>query len=116
MATEWLVRFLLGGFVISLFASAGDILRPKSFAGVFAAAPSLALATLAVTISGHGWHYAATEARSMIVGAAAFVFYAWATSRLLRDGTRRASVVATLGLGLWLIAALAGWFLLTAVA
>ena len=63
MTTEWLVRFLLGGFVISLFASAGDILRPKSFAGVFAAAPALALATLTVTISGQGWHYAATEAR-----------------------------------------------------
>jgi len=28
-----------------------------------AAAPALALATLAVTISGQGWHYAATEAR-----------------------------------------------------
>src|ERR1700730_8797355 len=115
MTSEWLVRFLLGGCVISLFASAGDILRPKSFAGVFAAAPSLALPTLALTIGEHGRHYAATEARSMIVGAAAFMFYAWVTSRLLRNGTRSAAAVATLGLSLWLVAALAGWFLLRAV-
>jgi hypothetical protein len=116
MTTEMLVRFLVGGLVISLFASAGDILRPKSFAGVFAAAPSLALATLALTIHEHGRQYAATEARSMIIGAAAFVLYAWVVSRLLRGGKRRASVVATWCLGLWLLTALAGWVLLTAVA
>jgi hypothetical protein len=38
--TESLVRFLAGGTVVSAFAMLGDILRPKSFAGLFGAAPS----------------------------------------------------------------------------
>lgn len=34
---------------VSLFAMAGDILRPKGFAGLFSAAPSVALATLCLS-------------------------------------------------------------------
>jgi hypothetical protein len=44
---EYVARFLIGGFVVSAFALLGDLLRPKSFAGLFGAAPSVALATLA---------------------------------------------------------------------
>ena len=44
--TEYLVRFLVGGVVVSAFAMFGDVLRPKSFAGLFGAAPAVALATL----------------------------------------------------------------------
>jgi hypothetical protein len=36
--TEYVVRFFLGGLVVSAFAMLGDILRPKSFAGLFGAA------------------------------------------------------------------------------
>jgi Protein of unknown function (DUF3147) len=43
---DYLVRFVAGGVVVSLFAIVGDVLRPKSFAGLFGAAPSVALATL----------------------------------------------------------------------
>jgi len=39
------VRFLAGGIAVSAFAALGDTLRPKSFAGLFGAAPSIALAT-----------------------------------------------------------------------
>jgi hypothetical protein len=55
-----------------LFAALGDVLNPKSFAGLFGAAPSVALATLELTIAADGRLYAATEARSMIVDALAF--------------------------------------------
>ena len=65
------IRFLIGGIVVSLFAVTGDILRPKSFAGLFGAAPSIALATLALTIRHDGKAYAAVECRSMILGAIA---------------------------------------------
>jgi hypothetical protein len=41
-----LIRFLVGGAVVSVFALIGDVLKPKSFAGLFGAAPSVALATL----------------------------------------------------------------------
>jgi hypothetical protein len=40
--TEYVVRFLAGGLLVSMFAVVGDIVRPKSFAGLFEAAPSVA--------------------------------------------------------------------------
>jgi hypothetical protein len=81
--SEFIVRFLIGGIVVSLFAVLGDVLRPKSFAGLFGAAPSIALATIGLTIAKNGPQYAAIEARSMIFGAAAFILYTVCVSRLL---------------------------------
>ena len=57
---EMLFRFLVGGIVVSAFATLGDVLKPKSFAGLFGAAPSVALATLALTIVKEGVHYTLT--------------------------------------------------------
>ena len=48
---ELFLRFAIGGIVVSAFAVLGDSFKPKSFAGLFGAAPSLALATLALTIA-----------------------------------------------------------------
>jgi hypothetical protein len=73
---EWVVRFLLGGTIVSVFALIGDILKPKGFAGLFGAAPSVAIASLALTIGTQGKLYAAIEARSMIAGAVALLLYA----------------------------------------
>ena len=60
--TEYVVRFLVGGVVVSAFAMLGHVLRPKSFAGLFAAAPSVALATLGIAVYQHGASYAARRA------------------------------------------------------
>ena len=73
---EILLRFVVGGIVVSSFAVLGDLFKPRSFAGLFAAAPSVALATLGLTVASEGGFYAATEARSMIAGAVAFFIYA----------------------------------------
>jgi Protein of unknown function (DUF3147) len=73
--TDFLLRFFIGGIVVSLFAILGDILRPKRFAGLFGAAPSIALATLGLTIHHEGKLYASLEARSMIAGALALTAY-----------------------------------------
>jgi hypothetical protein len=78
--SEFVARFLIGGVVISVFSLLGDVLRPKSFAGLFGAAPSIALATVGLTIAHEGKQYAATEARSMILGAIAFCVYAYGVS------------------------------------
>ena len=43
-----LFRFIIGGLVVSLFAAVADALKPRSFAGLFAAAPSVAIGTLRV--------------------------------------------------------------------
>jgi hypothetical protein len=108
---ELVVRFLVGGMVVSLFAILGDILRPKSFAGLFAAAPSIALATVGLTIHKEGTLYAAQEARSMLLGALSFLIYAALASFILRR--RKVSALLTtvalmpvwfgLSLGLWVL-------------
>jgi hypothetical protein len=66
---EYSLRFLAGGIAVSAFAALGDTLRPKSFAGLFGAAPSIALPTLLITLSQKGAPFVALEGRSMIVGA-----------------------------------------------
>ena len=102
---QWLIRFLVGGMVVSLFALVGDVLRPKGFAGLFAAAPSVALATLGLTVLEMGPSYAALEARSMILGAVALVIYAAGCVYLMARRHVRAAPTS-LGL-LWLWAGVA---------
>jgi hypothetical protein len=80
---ELITRFLIGGVVVSLFALTGDVLRPKSFAGLFGAAPSIALATIGLTIAKSGAQYASIESRSMVLGAAGFLAYTIAVSYVL---------------------------------
>jgi len=111
MSVEWLIRFLIGGTVVSTFALLGDVIRPKSFAGIFGAAPSVALATLTLTVHNEGLSYAATEARSMIVGAASFMMYAGICSRVMWKRPVSVKKVTLLGLLIWLAAALLGWAL-----
>lgn len=106
---ELLIRFLIGGVVVSLFAMIGDVVRPKSFAGIFGAAPSIALATLALTVHTRGAPYASIEARSMIVGAIALLIYAWVSCRFLWNGKASALRVTSVGLPVWFLVAIAGW-------
>ena len=56
--SEYVIRFLIGDAIVSAFSVLGDMLRPKSFAGLFGAAPSVALATLSIAIHQHGPGYA----------------------------------------------------------
>ena len=107
---ELIFRFLAGGVMVSVFAFAGDIFRPKSFAGLFGAAPSVALATLALTILTDGKEYAAVEARSMVAGAIAFLIYASVTSRVLMRYKPRALVATLTLIPVWLGAAFGLWF------
>jgi hypothetical protein len=107
--TEWILRFLIGGIVVSFFAMAGDVLRPKSFAGLFSAAPSVALATVSLAIHMEGRRYAAHEAACMIFGALAFCVYAAAASLVLRRARTSAHVAALSLLPVWLAVALGLW-------
>ena len=102
-----LFRFIIGGLVVSLFAAFADALKPKSFAGLFAAAPSVAMGTLGLTILSEGKLFAATEARSMIFGAAAFFVYACAVCRLIMRYKLPASIVASASIVIWLAVAFA---------
>jgi hypothetical protein len=105
--TSILFRFLIGGLAVSAFAVISDVLKPKSFAGLFAAAPSIALATIALTVATEGNRYAALEARSMVAGAIAFVVYASCVSRLLLHQKVNAGAATLLSLPLWAATAFA---------
>ena len=105
--TETFIRFIVGGLFVSAFAVLGDILKPKSFAGLFGAAPSVALATLILTIQSQGPRFAAAEARSMIFGAVAFLFYAWIVCQVIMRFKLSASIVASAGILIWLTVAFA---------
>jgi hypothetical protein len=99
------IRFLAGGLVVSLFAVVGDVLRPKSFAGLFGAAPSIGLATLTLAFWKHGGGYVSTEGRSMILGAIALAVYSLLVRQLLmrvRCSALAATLVATAA---WLVVA-----------
>lgn len=109
---ELIARFLIGGVIISAFALMGDVLRPKSFAGLFGAAPSVALATIGITIAKHGHEYVSIEARSMVLGAIAFVVYAFVVSRVLIR-YRPSTMLVTIGLlPVWLGVSLGLWWVM----
>ena len=63
------VRALLAGALVVLFSLLGEMLRPKSFAGIFAAAPSIALASLVVVGLTKGTGALTAAGAGMVVGA-----------------------------------------------
>ena len=103
---EYGLRFLAGGIAVSAFATLGDTLRPKSFAGLFGAAPSIALATLVITLSHKGAPFAAVEGRSMIVGAFALAAYSWVVCVLLKKYLLSSWTATTAAMVIWFVAAL----------
>jgi hypothetical protein len=100
--TEYLLRFLIGGIVVSAFASLGDVLRPKSFAGLFGAAPSIALATLIITMNRKDAGYVAVEGRSMVLGAIALGAYCWTVCILLKKFLLPSWLATLAALTVWL--------------
>lgn len=110
---ELLWRFLLGGAIVSAFALVGDVVRPKRFAGLFSAAPSVALATLALTVAKDGPIVASIEARSMVLSSVGFIFYAYTVQRVLASGRSPAIRVSMAALTIWALVALAAGVLLT---
>lgn len=100
-----LIRFLVGGCVVSAFAALSECVGPKSFAGLFGAAPSIALATLGLTVLHSGKWFAAVEARSMIFGSLAFFIYASACSRVLMSRKMSALATTVLLLPVWFVVA-----------
>lgn len=107
---QFVYRFVIGGLIVSLFAALGNVLKPRSFCGLFGAAPSVALATLLLTILTDGNSYAATEGRSMIAGAVALCVYAVLCSRLMMRNKIHAARATASALVLWVIVALGAWW------
>jgi uncharacterized membrane protein (GlpM family) len=103
------IRFVVGGLIVSLFSLLGGLFRPIGFAGLFGAAPSVALATLSLVIAKEGQTYASVECRSMIAGAVALTLYTLTVVQLLMK-FRLSPVLSTLSSTLvWFLAAFALW-------
>jgi hypothetical protein len=102
---ELLLRFAIGGVVVSLFAAAGEVWKPKTFSGLFGAAPSVALATLALAFVRDGPRTVCIEARWMLVAVPAFVAY----------GAVVAALVMRRRVPVWLVAG-AAWLVWIAIA
>lgn len=98
---DLLFRFLIGGLVVSVFALLGDLLNPKSFSGLLGAAPSVALATLTLTIHKYSAAYAAIESRSMLIGAIALGVCTFVAFRLLWSRRAEPLHAALIGTAAW---------------
>lgn len=101
VTTELLIRFIVGGVCVCAFSIAGDLFRPKTFSGIFAAAPSVALATLAITATKEPAGYLAQEGHTMMTGAVALGVYCFALALLL--GWRPKTSPWVLALGCWAV-------------
>jgi uncharacterized membrane protein (GlpM family) len=104
-----IARFLIGGAVVIVFSILGDIFKPKSLGGIFAAAPTIALASISLTAHQHGNAYVSLEARSMIAGALAFFVYACAVSFILMRYRPRSLVAAGALSPIWFAVAFTLW-------
>lgn len=75
MAVDLVVRFLLGGTIVTLFALIGELVKPKTFAGLFGSAPSVAIVSLTLAFEKHGRAHVAEETRTMLLGALGLLAY-----------------------------------------
>lgn len=101
------LKGLAAGAIVVAFAVAGEVLRPRGLAGVSSGAPSVALASLTITVLATGTASARDQALGMLVGA--FALVVWCLSgveAVKRFGARAGSAIATTA---WLVVALGGW-------
>ena len=70
-----LAKGLVGGVFVAVFAVIGESVQPKSFSGLFSAAPSIALGALAITLLTDGSSDAKEQAVAMVFGALAMVLF-----------------------------------------
>jgi hypothetical protein len=104
-----IAKALVGGTVVCGFAAIGEFLRPRGLAGMFAAAPSVALASLAVTSVASGAGSATNQATAMVAGAAAlFVYCLVGIESVRRFGGMQGAIAAmvpwlAVAIGLWAV-------------
>ena len=68
LGIELAIRALAGGLLVAAFALIGEAVRPKAFAGLFSAAPSVAVAGLAIVAVTKSPAVARLQSMSMVVG------------------------------------------------
>ena len=94
-----IAKGLAGGALVVTFALLSEALRPKRFAGLFGAAPAVAIAGLTVTVLTKGAGEARDASIGMIAGCAGLIAYAVAAVLLLKRV--RPLVASGLALSVW---------------
>jgi len=97
------LKGLAGGTLVVMFALLSEMLQPKRFAGLFGAAPAVAIAGLALTLASKGAHDARENAIGMLAGASGMLCYALVLVALMRRV--RPLVASALGLAAWVLPA-----------
>ena len=97
------LKGLAGGALVVSFALLSEGLRPKRFAGLFSAAPAVAIPSLIIVVLDKGAAEAHRSALGMIAGGAGMVAYALAVIPLLHR--LPASRAAAAALGAWALVA-----------
>jgi uncharacterized membrane protein (GlpM family) len=97
------IKGVAGGALVLVFAAVCESLSPKRFAGLFSAAPAVAIAGLIITVLDKGSHDAHQNTVGMLAGAAGMMAYAAVVVPLLRR--TRASRAAALALTAWVVVA-----------
>ena len=103
------LKALVGGSIVVVFSAIGEFLRPRGFAGIFAAAPSVALASLAITLIVTGPQSAAHQLIAMVAGAAALMVYCLVGAESVkRFGAPKGAITAMVAwfgaaIGLWAV-------------
>lgn len=98
------LRAVAGGTLVVVFSLIGEVVKPKAFAGLFAAAPSVAVASLGITAAAQGVQRAAVDSTGMVVGAVGMTTCCLVASMVIpRIGTLKGSAVAWAA---WLVAGL----------
>ena len=97
------LRMVVGGLFVVAFAVVAELSEPKKFAGLFSAAPAVAMGSLLITLAAKGAGDVREAALGMIVGAVAMVVYCGlGVLGVRRMGALRGSVVV---LAAWGVAA-----------
>lgn len=104
------IKMFNGGLFVVGFSLVAEMLEPKRFAGLFSAAPSIALGNLLVVLMVDGTRDGLANLSGMIIGAVAMasvcLIGVWLVPRL---GSLKGSVLLC---GTWGVVALAYWQLL----
>ena len=97
-----LVKGLVGGIGVVAFAAVARMLRPERLAGVFCAAPSVAVGSLAVVVLVSGQKDGFLAARGLGVGAAALVGACLAGAVASRPADGSAVTISAVTCATWL--------------
>jgi Protein of unknown function (DUF3147) len=76
-------KAIIGGLAVVAFSLIGESARPKRFAGLFAAAPSVAIASLAITVLQKGPAGTVPYAQGMLIASAGMLAYCLASLVLI---------------------------------